>query len=153
MDTSLGPVDIRVPTGADQERIAQAVDNVEAMEILLDCIVNSANINSDFDLKSLSAEDIAAIEALVENMSPEIATELLAQCPFCDANNRVAVNLYACLDRPLDELFADIHVIASHYHWSEHDILQMPTSHRQAYLRLIDLSRGMRRPADHIQAT
>ena len=157
MDTSLGPVDVHVPTGADQERIALAGNDGEAMGVLLRCIVQGASIDSntdsEFDPTNLSAEDIVAIEQRVEDMAPEITTELLAECPSCNAKNKVPVNLYACLERPMDELFAEIHIIASHYYWSVRDILQLPRRHRQAYLRLIDLGRGMHRPADHIQVT
>ena len=151
VDTSLGPLVARVPTGADQERIARAGD-AEALEVLLRCIVNAPALDPGFDPRSLTPADVDALEQQVEDMAPEIATELLAECPSCNAENRVPVNLYACLERPVEEIFAEVHIIASHYYWSEYDILQLPRRHRQAYLRLIDLSRGMSQPGDFIQA-
>ena len=38
----------------------------------------------------------------------------------------------------------DIHVLALHYHWSEADILRLPTPRRQHYLAMLarDLAHG-----------
>jgi hypothetical protein len=153
VNTHLGSLNVHVPTGADQERIANASDHAEAMRLLLRGIVERANTATELDPAVLSAADIAAIEQQVEAIAPEVATELLAQCPHCGTDNAVAINLYACLARPMDELFAEVHIIASHYHWSERAILDMPRHRRQTYLRHIDSSRGMYGPVDFMQAT
>ena len=64
-------------------------------------------------------------------------------CPECGADNRVSIDPYFCLGRVSQDLFGDIHRLASHYHWSEAEILAMPRWRRQRYLALIDRSRGM----------
>lgn len=152
VDTSLGPLDVHVPTGGDQERIAAAGDDAAAMRVLLSCIVENARGDAAFDPADLSPDDIEAIETRVEAMAPEIAAALWSKCPHCDADNTVPINFYTCLARPVDELYADVHTIASHYHWSEQAILNMPRQRRQIYLRHIDASRGMHGPVDLIQA-
>jgi hypothetical protein len=153
LETSLGAVEVHVPTGADQEHIANTRDDVEAMHELLRCIVSGVDSDTAFNPQDLRAQDIAEIEQRVEAMAPEIATELLAQCPHCSRDNIVPINLYTCLARPVDELFAEIHAIASRYHWNERAILSMPHQRRQIYLRHIDSSRGMFGPSDMLQAT
>ena len=37
----------------------------------------------------------------------------------------------------LERLYEEIHVLATHYHWSEPAILALPRSRRQRYLALI----------------
>jgi hypothetical protein len=37
----------------------------------------------------------------------------------------------------LDALYQELHLLALHYHWAEHDILRLPTSKRRRYLRLL----------------
>ncbi len=150
VETRLGTLHVRVPTGADQERIAATGDDTEAIRVLLRCLVDRTQVDAAFDPEDLDAADISVIEERIEAMAPEIATALSAQCPHCNANNTVAINLYACMARPVDELFADIHIIASHYHWSEQAILDMPRRRRQTYLRHIDASRGMHGPVEPI---
>ena len=144
VDTSLGSVRVRVPTGADQEGMAATPDDDQAMQVMLRRIVDSDAV----DMAALSEADIHAIESRVEALSPECADRLLTQCPQCRASNSVAVNPYGFLEQPVGELFAEIHTIASHYHWSEQAILTLPRRRRQTYLRLIDKGRGMQGPED-----
>jgi hypothetical protein len=146
LETGVGTLRVRVPTGADQEAIADIGDEEEALRALLDRIT-SAEAPEDgwrgLDLSRLSREDVAAIEARVEAMAPEVASHLLTVCPYCARENRVPVSPYACLERPVGELFSEIHRLAFWYHWSERDILSLPRSRRRVYLDLIDRSRGM----------
>jgi len=37
----------------------------------------------------------------------------------------------------MQELYKEIHTLASRYHWSEKEILSMPTQKRKTYLKLI----------------
>lgn len=146
VETGIGPVRVRVPTGADQEAIADAVDDDAALRMLLGRIasrVDAEGGSRGVDASRLSREDAAAIEARVEAMAPEPAMHLLAACPYCERELRVPISPHACLERPVGELFSEIHQLAFWYHWSERDILGLPRSRRQVYLHLIDRSRGM----------
>ena len=148
VSTTSGDLLVRVPTGADQELIASAAEEEEGMRILLRCIVSSSKKDAEFAPAKLDTAAIHVIEQRVEAMAPEIATELLSQCPHCDADNTIALNPYACLAHPVEGIFDEVHTIASHYHWSEQAILEMPRDRRQTYLRLIDSGRGMHGSAD-----
>lgn len=146
IETSVGTVRVRAPTGADQEDVAATADDEQAMAVMLQRLVVRDGV--ELDSEALSEEDVEAIEARVEALSPECATELLTQCPHCQASNRVPVNPYGLLEQPVGELFAQIHTLASQYHWSEQAILALPRERRQIYLRLIDKGRGMQGPDD-----
>ena len=143
VDTDQGRLQVRVPTGADQEAIAEIGDGIEALNLLLQRIVSTADPSGVLDITRLSEAEIADIEARVEAMAPEIATHLNTRCPSCETENQLPIDLYAILQRPVGDLYAEIHRLASAYHWSESDILELPRARRQRYLQLIDVHRGM----------
>lgn len=125
-----GGLRLRVPTGADQEAIAGLSDE-RAVKVLFE----RCRIEGDGDPK--------AAEAALEEASPEVALAALVACPDCGASNEVAVDPYLGLPAHSEELFAEVHRLASSYHWSEAEILALPRARRQLYLKLIDRSRGL----------
>lgn len=149
VETSMGYCRLRVPNGSDQVAIAAMEDSEAALQTLLErCIVDLPDApdgvknSSDFT-KKISAEDLRKIETEVENVAPEVAAMAQAACPECEQVNIVEIDPYMCLQQGPAGIFADIHTLASTYHWSETDILSMPKTRRQRYLKLIDRARGM----------
>ncbi len=142
IQTGMGMLTLRVPNGTDQEALQGIADMKQARQTLARRCVTAWDGG---DVSTLELEDdlVAAIEAALEPVAPEIATEVMAPCPECGADNRVSIDPYFCLGRVSQDLFTDIHRLASHYHWGEADILTMPRWRRQRYLALIDRSRGM----------
>jgi hypothetical protein len=138
--TALGRVRARVPTGADQAAVAGLPAHEDAERAL---VLRLLIEPEDVDVTAVSDEDIAAIEAAVEAVAPEVATRARLACPDCGAINEPGIDPYLCLTRGADGLFAEIHVLASHYHWGEAEILAMPRTRRRTYLRLVDAARGM----------
>ncbi len=151
--TEIGRLRVRVPTGSDQEALATIDDESEAMPILLQRLLSTVEPSQTIDVEQLNDNDIAAIEARVEAMAPEIAARLLTRCPGCEAENQLPISPYASLQRPVGDLYAEIHRLAYTYHWSESDILGLPRTRRQIYLQLIDQSRGMQNPQAFIEAS
>jgi hypothetical protein len=146
VETRIGALRVRVPTGADQEAIADIEDDDAALRVLLARITSAQDWDRGgrgLDVSSLSREDLAAIESTVEAMAPEVAAHVLTGCPYCDRENLVPISPYGCLEKSVGELFSEIHQLAFCYHWSEREILSLPRSRRQVYLDLIDWSRGM----------
>jgi hypothetical protein len=86
-------------------------------------------------------------------MAPEIATHLQTHCPSCETENHLPISAYATLQRPVGDLYAEIHRLANTYHWSESDILGLPRARRQIYLQLIDQSRGMQNRQSFIETS
>jgi len=135
--TARGSHRLRVPNGADQEAIAD-LDGEEAMvELLRRCAVDGSVPAEP------SEEEIFAIDAALEAVAPEVGLGVLAVCPDCGTEQEVAVDPYLCLTQAGSELFAEIHTLASIYHWSEAQSLALPVHRRRLYLKLIDRSRGM----------
>ena len=147
--TSAGLCRMRVPNGADQVAIAAIKDSDVALQTLVHrCIVGFPD-TSDCEgklenlAKKFSADDFQQIEAALEDVAAEVTTMVQAACPECEHANFVEIDPYICLQQGRTSLFPEIHILASMYHWSETEILSMPKSRRQRYLKLIDRSRGM----------
>lgn len=155
LNTSIGTVIVRVPTGADQEIIAQCQTDEEALWILLARIVSvvseqgEASVNQS--IEKLTSGDIDAIERKVESMCPEVVDRLISNCPYCDGENYLAVSPYTCMEHSVDEVLLDVHTLASHYHWDEATILTLSRRRRHTYLQMIDRNRGMQTAATIIE--
>ena len=150
--TAHGRLQVRVPTGADQEAIASIADEGKALQLLLQRLVSPVEPTRDFDAARLNENDVAIIEARVEEMAPETATHLLTRCPNCETENQLPIAHYALLHGQSKDLYAEIHRLASRYHWSESEILALTRTRRQIYLQLIDQSRGMQNEQTFIEA-
>lgn len=140
--TSLGSVGLRMPNGEDQETLAELSDVQNAARILAERLIVTAPFARP-GADGLADADVAAIEAAAETVAPEVGLAVLAACPECGEGARVPVDPYLCLRRSADHLYYEIHLLASNYHWSETEILALPTARRRIYLRMVDRGRGM----------
>ncbi len=145
-----GKFRVRVPNGLDQEFIAAIDNDAEATNVLLNRIISLVSKTSKrtdeaikIDIDSINKDQMAHIEEVVEQMAPEVATEVLATCPHCNTGNRVPVSPYSCMEQTSNNLYLEIHALASNYHWSEQEILAMPRDRRYMYLGLIDRGHNM----------
>ncbi|MBM9613162.1 hypothetical protein JWJ90_02555 [Desulfobulbus rhabdoformis] len=127
----------RLPTGADQEQILEQ-PQPEATSWLLHQLLEEPECVLPCDNGFQSV-----VDAALEEVAPGIVTRVLTSCPECEAENTVELDPYRLLAWKSDGLLKEIHQLASHYHWSEAEILALPRFRRQRYLDLIDQSRGM----------
>lgn len=145
-ETSRGTCRLRLPTGADQEAIAAVEDDREALrELAARCLVavDGARVDEESAWRRrLPDEDLAAIEAALEGVAPEVALRARVRCPQCAHDHDVWVDPYLGLEGLGEELLAEIHELASTYHWSEAELLSLPQERRRLYLRMVDRSRG-----------
>ena len=150
--TSQGTFRVHAPNGEDQEAIVNVDDPAAARRCLAGrCIVERLEDDERrrstgqpaVDVSALSEEDLSAIDTALESVCPELAVGARAVCPECDAVQEVPVDPYLCLRRSPSEIYLDVHVLASAYHWSEPQILALPRSRRKRYLSLVDGDRGM----------
>ncbi|MEM7583452.1 MAG: hypothetical protein AAF560_08740 [Acidobacteriota bacterium] len=133
-------VRLRVPNGADQQRIAGIESDDEALRALLElCLVTP----SDLSVAELPKSAVERLEQELEAVAPEVVTQVESACPDCGRANAIAVDPYACLQGDGGELLAEVHALAMSYHWSEPQILALPRDRRLHYLELVDRSRGM----------
>jgi len=152
LDTSLGPCRFRVPTGADQEALAQLDDGGEAIRCLISrCLVAVPDQvreerRHDDIVDAFCRDDFTRIEAALEAVAPELAVSVQAACPACGRPHEIEVDPYRALShRSGEELLRETHILASSYHWSEAEIMALPPDRRRRYLDLIDRARGLAR--------
>ncbi|MCF8721642.1 hypothetical protein [Nitrospina gracilis] len=139
--TRYGRLRFRVPNGADQECIAALDDETRAVPVLLQRLLVEDESNAA--ALEFSEDDAAAIELAIESVAPELVVWVPTECPECKTETRVEINPYAHLQSGRNSLLREVHRLASAYHWSERDILQMPRDRRHRYLTLVEEARGM----------
>lgn len=139
---SVGRVRLRVPTGADQRALLVYDDDLEARQALVARCLETCQ-HEENSIGMLNEQDLAVVDQALEAMAPELATQASANCPECSGANVMPIDPYVCLGLVNGNLFAEIHQLAVHYHWSEAEILGLPRWRRKKYLTLIDRARGM----------
>ncbi|MDD2463327.1 MAG: hypothetical protein PHI97_04965 [Desulfobulbus sp.] len=127
----------RLPTGEDQERLLE-IPQEQAHGWLLEQLVQEPGNVHDWN-----DEMVQLVDEALESMAPGIVTKIQAGCPECSSVNTVELDPYRVLSWKGEELLHQVHQLASHYHWSEAEILGLPRARRLRYLDLIDRSRGM----------
>ena len=137
-------VTFRVPTGADQERVAvqaRTDPSAAAAALLAGCVVSidGAGLAPG---GALDEEVAAALSARLAELDPQAEAVLSVTCPACgDAFTTpldAAGFVFEEIARRGRHLLREVHALAWYYHWSEAEILGMTATRRQRYLALID---------------
>ena len=143
IDTPSGRALLREPTGEDDAAVHAAGGNPrEKSALLWSRLV-------ELDGQPLTAAAWTALPAATRHAlalaladggrAPELA--FVARCPTCKGWLELTLSPFALLARELagrtDRLFAEVHILAFHYHWSEEQTLSLPRPHRWRYLELL----------------
>jgi len=137
-------MDVRVPTGADQEVVGGHPEE-EALRLLLErciCSVNGEPAKTDV-VDRLSESDIRAIDLALDDASPAVCDQLLVSCPECGQDQYAQLDHYSLVGLNGTDVYDEVHTLASHYHWSEASILDLPRDKRRRYLGMIHRATGM----------
>ncbi|HEY6728979.1 MAG TPA: hypothetical protein VI197_33445 [Polyangiaceae bacterium] len=133
-------VRFRLPNGADQEAVAERAqhDLAGAVQALVERCVES--IDGEH-APQISAPVVAGLADVMAGLDPQAELMLSAECPACQAAFETLLDATSVVVRELEEarrqLYRDVHLLASHYHWSEEQILALSDRKRQLYLELI----------------
>jgi hypothetical protein len=141
-------VHFALPTGHDVEAVAPTAlsDPVAAgNELLLRCL-------DEVDGRPAVAADVeaigAALEARLAELDPQAEALFDIACPHCDASTTAVLDaaeyLFEDIARRSRYLYEEVHSLAVHYHWSEAEILALPTAKRRRYLDLIEATMRQR---------
>lgn len=137
-------IDARVPTGADQECIGEQSEEEAMKQLLQGCIrsVNGEPPGKEF-VNNLSEPDIEAIDEALDEISPALCNQLLVSCPECGREQYAELDHYDLSGMNEHYFYDEVHTLASHYHWSEAAILDLPQDRRRLYISMISRSTGM----------
>jgi hypothetical protein len=130
---------LRVPTGEDEERIAGLAPPAARRALALACV--SAIDDAAPAPAALDALDDAAVDSIdsaLDAIAPQLPTTLATACTECGAAHALDLDPYEVAMPAPAQLYREVHALALRYHWSEHDILQLPRSRRRLYLDLGD---------------
>ena len=136
-----GSVRVRPASVADQERAAELArtDPQQAVrELVAGCLLDSGD-DADGDRLALASE-------LLEQLDPAAEILLRGVCPACGTELAALLDpgsyLWTELERWNESLDLEIHTLASHYHWSEGEIVALTPERRTRYLELVDSEAG-----------
>ncbi len=137
-------IDIRVPTGADQAHIGEKSEEEAMQQLLQSCIrsVNGEPPGKKF-INSLSESDIEVIDEALDEESPAVCNQLCVTCPECGREQQAELDHYYLAGINEHSFYDEVHTLASHYHWSEASILDLPQARRRLYLGMINRSTVM----------
>jgi hypothetical protein len=139
-------VEFRLPTGADQEALAPVVRSDESRaisQLLVRCVrrVGACGESEEALFHNLPAAVRDEIVAEIEGRAPQVVIELDMTCPECRTSFSSEVDFTAFflaeLKTNLRVLEREVHFLAWHYHWSEHEILSLMRRKRQRYVTLL----------------
>jgi hypothetical protein len=112
-------------------------------ELLARCIVSvDGDPASEKFVESISVEQARAIEQALDEVSPDVGTLVETRCPECDRALVVEIDPFVLSEWRGSALFREVHALATHYHWSEREILDLPRERRSMYLGLIEEDHG-----------
>jgi hypothetical protein len=128
-------VTLRRPTGDDLRRwrAAQPASRTAAVRMMLDTLLLAGEVQP---------QDEARLSDSIAAADPLTAFSVSCQCPTCGAPNEVPIDLDAAALARLCArqrvLLHEIHGLASHYGWTESQVLAIPPARRAHYLALIE---------------
>ncbi len=143
VETSLGVRRFEAPNGAHEEALGTASTMRNPVRHLLALCGLGDTVEAD--AKAFTAEDLTRIEAAFEAACPDVADVVSAACPSCQAAIEAHIDPLQFAFQPANQILHEVHTIAGAYHWSEVEILALPSSRRTAYADLIDTQRTGRR--------
>jgi len=134
----------RIPTAVDQQHIGKLSDE-EAMQYLLHSCIKSVKgkVPDEKFFNKLSESDIDTINEALDKAAPAVCNKLLVVCPECSREQYAELDHYSLAGINKHEFYEEVHTLASHYHWSEAAILDLPQSKRRFYIDMIYRSKGM----------
>jgi hypothetical protein len=78
-------------------------------------------------------------------LAPPLSGHVAGTCPYCAAEVPFAFDVPSFVLRELQLqaslVCEDVHWLAGHYHWSEHDILALPAWRRRRYVKMVTAER------------
>jgi hypothetical protein len=129
------PITFRAPTATDVLETASAGESDPVGALAERCMRGE-----------LTARTRRAAERALAVAAPTLRSDVTGTCPECQADVRLDVDARElCLEELRflgGAVLEDVDLIASEYHWSESEIMGLPSSRRAAYAEYVRAGRG-----------
>jgi hypothetical protein len=128
----------RKPSGRDQIAWQEKYwDETETAQMM----ISSLQVKDEKPIERLDDEAIVCIGEAMDEVDPLINFTCKVTCPDCGLVNDYEVDLTTFalneLQKAQRDLLKNVHLLASHYKWSEQQFFSVPHWRRQVYLSLI----------------
>lgn len=139
-------VEFRLPTGADQEALAEPfrADEGRGLRLLLARTIRRVGAWTEAGerlIDRLSPEARAEVAEQMRRLTPHVEIEVEGACPECGVtcSSRFDITSFFLTEMRanLHGLEREVHFLALHYHWSEREILSLPRRKRRRYVALL----------------
>jgi hypothetical protein len=134
----------RKPTGSHQMEWLKSSfpDEETAVEAMIRTLIVRDKAAGTGRETRMSQKWIEAVNEGMKAYDPLVNFDLTVFCPACNQESRCVLDLEEILVRKLNkiqlELLHTVHRLASHYHWTEPQILSLGPRRQAHYLALID---------------
>jgi hypothetical protein len=126
----------RLPNGGDQEAVAELA-GTDPQRAECSLLERCAGLPEP----PLTHDEASALREELSRRDPQLENELDAACPECGHAFTVYFDIQDYLLQELAQgrgrLYEQVHTLAWYYHWSEAEILALPSQRRRTYLRLL----------------
>lgn len=134
-------LELRPVNGKDQESLLELDSKSDLMQYE-DYIIRRCLLSADPSLpKSLSTDLVAKASMKLDELDPQAHLVLDITCPSCSNHFQIP---FLHEDFIFEEIYTryelahqEIHLLAFYYHWTEKEILSLPTTTRKRYAELI----------------
>ncbi len=132
----------RLPDSNDIAAALETDDHQSARSGLLRrCILEARHADESCDIGSLPTEVLEKLSRRMEELDPQAEIRIELTCPSCNHQWRILFDiasfLWAEIHRWAENMILTIHKLASHYGWSEGQILELSPMRRQLYVGLV----------------
>lgn len=138
-------VKFRLPTMADLHFISDLSQKRQAKgsdQLMRRCILSIEGNGAKRKSVSILVHLKEKISECMSELDPQAEILYNLICPACShqfsARFDIGDYLAKEISFELQEVYSDVHILASHYHWDEKDILNMTPSKRNIYLTFIE---------------
>ena len=133
---------VHLPTGVDQMSWLELRGHSSLFSSMAITLVDKVDGEIPDANFRLSDEQLATLGSELESRDPLTALEIETRCVTCDKTVSAAVdlelNILKLLEKLQNQLIEQVHILASAYHWSERDIMQLGSVRRQKYLSKLE---------------
>ncbi|MBU1564802.1 MAG: hypothetical protein KJ630_04140 [Proteobacteria bacterium] len=146
VSVAAGPISFRLPRGRDQLAWQQgffADEMIAARAMIKTLAIGEYGSKLEESLSDDEVRDIGKTLAATDSL---VDFKLHATCPECQEDGVHRLDLGTLAFRHLRQsqarLLNSVHLLASHYHWTEKEILAVPSWRRNHYLSLLENGDG-----------
>jgi len=127
----------RLPTGRDQRRWLEQTYPSQAAAV--------DDLIATLALDGLADAPVTALDSALDEADPLVRTSTTAACPDCgcvaEGEADLAGMLLEQFRRAQDSIIGHVDLLASRYHWSEAEILRLPSWRRERYANRLQQER------------